>query len=181
MTLSNCYCTLAELKPEYDHVSSDPTLERKITTASREIDRFTGDQFYQATEARRFSGRGRDFVPVSPYLNPDSMSKVEYVDDVDEDGVPDWEEIDLDDVETDGTQVRFRGTSGDYKFPWGERNIRITGTWGRETVPDQVREAAIKRAIELLTGVGRRESARSGALDDVRDFMLHTMSGGPVG
>ena len=204
MTITNGYCTLADVrnpdpsKSRYHGGEADGLIEEEITAASRDIDAFCRDQFFQETEtAKTFSGTGRDAIPVSPFLA--LMSTVEYCSAIDEDGAKTWTVIELSELETDGTEIKFVGSDADVstirwsgnsrvvgtvrsQFPDGRKNIRVTGTWGRASVPEAIKRAAIYRAIELLNGeIDLAKSRRTGALSMAAPHRLHTMSGGVVG
>ena len=198
--MTNGYCTLAELKLKYVGVEGDPELEDAVEQASRDVDRVTLDQFYQeAATVKTFSvEHACERLPVTPYIV--QLDKVEYRSDIDDDGVGTWTEIARSDMETDGTEVRFAGSTdievyqirwlGDQKvigvinskFPYGRQNVRITGTWGRAEASHIVKRATIWRAIEILNReMTFTQSRRSGALSDAQQERLHGISGGVVG
>ena len=64
MALTNCYCTLSDLKTSLaiEDIQDDTALEAAILTASRMIDDYTGRFFYRD---------GTTAAPVTRYYTPD--------------------------------------------------------------------------------------------------------------
>ena len=45
-------------------------------------------------------------------------------------------------------------TGTDYVWPLADQTVEITGSWGREDVPDDIREAAIQTVVNLYRSRG---------------------------
>lgn len=167
MALTNCYCTLAELKASLaisDSIDDTP-LEAAITAASRLIDGYTERFFYQD---------GTTQVPVVRYYSPSNPYQVN-LDDF----------VSLTEVATDNNndntfetvwassayliEPRNNPRKGwpynrilarnSFFYPFSTYNIypysypqsvRVTGVWGWSAVPSEVNFATIIQASRLF-------------------------------
>lgn len=163
------YATLTDLKGRLgidpSDTSEDATLQGKLATASRDIDKDCGRRFWL------------DPVAVQRVFNPQYRI------------VPTWdgEKLLIDDI-GDATGLTAEIGSGDYWVPvvdydtgpdnalvdgqaiewllrpylpwvtWPRQRIRITARWGWPAVPDQIKEATLLRAHRLA----RRQDSPEG-------------------
>jgi len=180
MTITNGYCTLAEVKLRYHGTEGDPRIEAEIEAASREVDVFCGDRFFQETAIKYFSGKGYRTLRMHPYLY--TLTLVEYLSDIDGDGIETWTELESDAIESNGSSIRIRSTSANVQFPDGKHNVRVTGVWGQAEIPQAIKDATIQRTIERLNEqFDPIISERRGALSLAQRHRIEPLTGGAVG
>lgn len=159
MAITNGYCTLAELKLSLgiDDNLDDARLELAINTASREIDQFTGRNFYNNGTATRVFATD-DWLTASI---DDLISLTTLETSTNADGVFDstWSATDY---QLEPLNGRANGLTGwpftriravaNLLFPkFQERaTIRITGVWGWTAIPEPIKSATILQAARLF-------------------------------
>jgi len=161
-----------------------------IDLAESFIEGVTNDIFYSKTETNLFDGNGLTrlfYMPLIAYPIIASTSITE----VDIDGTTVLDTFVKDDdfkeyphyIETaktfagDTARRRF-GTGG--KWPKGQKNISIVGTWGRATTPNEIARATILLTLESLVpgSVGMRPAGiHEAAWDDFRIKVIEGKSG----
>ncbi len=164
MALTNCYCTLSDLKNSLaiEDIQDDTALEAAILTASRMIDDYTGRFFYRD---------GTTAAPVTRYYTPDSW----YITNLDD--FVSLNQIALDD-DFDQTYTTILATSDylidpvnnarrgwpytritaidRYIFPYAyPQSVRVQGVWGWPSVPAEIAMATKIQASRLFI---RRQS-----------------------
>lgn len=159
MTISNGYCTLAELKArlgiDSGDLTDDAVLEAVIEGVSRFIDDICGRRFYTTTsdETRYYSAEDGSVLDVD-----DLASLTTLATDHDGDGVYEttWDSDDYVlepyNAALDGrpyTRIRV-APGGRYGFPTTRRGVKIVGKFGWSTVPKPVCEAAILLSARLF-------------------------------
>lgn len=164
MALTNCYCTLAELKASLaitDNVDDTP-LEAAITATSRMIDDYTGRFFYQNGTAQ--TPVARYYTPLDPWtMNMDdnyTITQVATDDNFNQTWDTVWATSDymLEPVNNPqrGWPVNRMLAIGRYVFPYYlPQSVRITGIWGWASTPAEVNMATLIQAARLFT---RRQS-----------------------
>lgn len=163
MAITDGYCTLAELKAvlRITDVTSDALLENEIETASRRVDSHCGRFFFQV------AATAIDFYPDTMYratLPADLATITSLKTDSAGDGTfaTTWAASDYQLQPTDralqGRPARSIQALA-RTFSWnanGAASIRVTGTWGWSSVPDDVRGATILLANR---GFARHQAA----------------------
>ena len=164
MALTNCYCTLSDLKTSLaiEDIQDDTALEAAILTASRMIDDYTGRFFYRD---------GTTAAPVTRYYTPDSW----YITNLDD--FVSLNQIALDD-DFDQTYTTILATSDylidpvnnarrgwpynritaidRYIFPYAyPQSVRVQAVWGWPSVPAEISMATKLQASRLFI---RRQS-----------------------
>ena len=164
MALTNCYCTLSDLKTSLaiEDIQDDTALEAAILTASRMIDDYTGRFFYRD---------GTTGAPVTRYYTPDSW----YITNLDD--FVSLNQIALDD-DFDQTYTTILATSDylidpvnnarrgwpynritaidRYIFPYAyPQSVRVQAVWGWPSVPAEISMATKLQASRLFI---RRQS-----------------------
>lgn len=164
MALTNCYCTLSDLKTSLaiEDIQDDTALEAAILTASRMIDDYTGRFFYRD---------GTTGAPVTRYYTPDSW----YITNLDD--FVSLNQIALDD-DFDQTYTTILATSDylidpvnnarrgwpytritaidRYIFPYAyPQSVRVQAVWGWPSVPAEIAMATKLQASRLFI---RRQS-----------------------
>lgn len=159
MAITNGYCTLAELKQSLgiEDNLDDARLELAINTASREIDQFTGRNFYNnGTATRVFAAEDWLTVSIDDLI---SLTTLETASNAD--GVFDttWTATDY---QLEPLNGRANGLTGwpytrirsvaSLLFPkFQERaTVRVTGVWGWSAVPVPIQTATILQAARLF-------------------------------
>lgn len=164
MALTNCYCTLSDLKTSLaiEDIQDDTGLEAAILTASRMIDDYTGRFFYRD---------GTTAAPVTRYYTPDSW----YITNLDD--FVSLNQIALDD-DFDQTYTTILATSDylidpvnnarrgwpytritaidRYIFPYAyPQSVRVQAVWGWPSIPAEIAMATKIQASRLFI---RRQS-----------------------
>lgn len=164
MALTNCYCTLSDLKTSLaiEDIQDDTALEAAILTASRMIDDYTGRFFYRD---------GTTAAPVTRYYTPDSW----YITNLDD--FVSLNQIALDD-DFDQTYTTILAASDylidpvnnarrgwpynritaidRYIFPYAyPQSVRVQAVWGWPSVPAEIAMATKLQASRLFI---RRQS-----------------------
>jgi Phage gp6-like head-tail connector protein len=161
------YCTLAQLKVELGlgDTEDDSTLERIITSVSREIENFCGGRrFYALSETRYYTARWDNDLLVDDVLTVSSLAT-----DQDGDRIYEtvWATTDYDlyplNATLDGGPYWKIGVApnGNYWFPAGvPRGVKLTGSFGyATTTPAEIEQACLfqsalaARAKDSPTGV----------------------------
>ena len=158
MALTNCYCTLSDLKTSLaiEDIQDDTALEAAILTASRMIDDYTGRFFYRD---------GTTAAPVTRYYTPDSW----YITNLDD--FVSLNQIALDD-DFDQTYTTILAASDylidpvnnarrgwpynritaidRYIFPYAyPQSVRVQAVWGWPSVPAEISMATKLQASRL--------------------------------
>ena len=195
MSLTNAYCTLADVKgalriPSADTID-DALLTTAINSASRQIDG-VADRVFYSEEAVRV------YVPESSILvNTDDIQTVTKLETSSGDGFT--VEIPATDFQLEplngiaggipGPFTRIRAT-GAFLFPvfsqrsvnLDEATVRVTGTFGWPEVPDAVKQATILLSIRIfkrldsplaVAGFGDLGVVRVGRVDPDVDALIH--------
>ncbi len=164
MALTNCYCTLSDLKTSLaiEDIQDDTALEAAILTASRMIDDYTGRFFYRD---------GTTAAPITRYYTPDSW----YITNLDD--FVSLNQIALDD-DFDQTYTTILAASDylidpvnnarrgwpytritaidRYIFPYAyPQSVRVQAVWGWPSVPAEIAMATKLQASRLFI---RRQS-----------------------
>lgn len=156
MSITNGYCTLAELKTWLGTTTTidDTLLEDAVEAASRKIDRDCDRAFYQLAATARIYTAGRgDYLPIDDLVSVTTLK-------TDEDGdrtyEQTWATTDYDltpdnasDVSEPYTAVLLSPRSTKW-FPTLRRSVQITGTWGWPAVPDAIKTATLILASRLV-------------------------------
>jgi hypothetical protein len=164
VALTNCYCTLAELKASLAITDSvdDTPLEAAITATSRMIDDYTGRFFYRNGTTQ--SPVARYYTPLDPWtMNMDdnyTITEVATDDNFNQTYDTVWSTSDymLEPVNNPqrGWPVNRMLAIGRYVFPYYlPQSVRITGIWGWTSTPAEVNMATLIQAARLFT---RRQS-----------------------
>lgn len=166
MAITNGYATLTDIKASLRITDSvdDTLLELAVESASRAIDEFCGRVFYNmGSQVRYFSASDPYFCPIDDLISITELATAatsngnydivwaNYVN-----GAPgDYQLEPLNaDYPTDGvlsptTGIRARWR---YLFPTigGNAMVRVTGTWGWNTVPTAIKAATIIQAARIF-------------------------------
>ena len=161
MTITNGYCTLAQIKArlDIDDFKDDAILESVIQGVSRSIDAMTGRRFYSTTadETRYYTAQFDDVLYTDDLL---SITTLKTDDDGDRTYENTWATTDYDllpdNAALDGkpyTRIEL-APNGDYAFPIGaKKGIQIVGRFGYNAVdsyPDVVREACLIQSASIF-------------------------------
>ena len=158
MTISNGYCTLAELRARLQFETADTTedtrLEEVVESASRWIDNYCNRFFYTTTEARYFTAESSKMVWVD-----DLVSATELATDDTGTGVYSnvWDSTYyyLYPYNSSGKKEPYNGLQVSplsiYNYPTYPHAIKITGAWGWAftTAPEAIKEACLLMAARL--------------------------------
>jgi uncharacterized phiE125 gp8 family phage protein len=154
MTLTNCYCTLAELKARIgiDNNTDDTALEAAITSASRMIDKYTGRRFHTTTADETFY-----FTPVShmdlfPDVDVISITSLKTDDDGTRTYAVTWSTTDYDLQPFNSTPKLWIkvAPNGNHYFPLIEKSVEIVGKFGYSaTTPPEINQACLLQAARL--------------------------------
>lgn len=161
MALTNCYCTLAQLKASIAiasaDVADDTAIEAAITTASRMIDDYTNRFFYPDGDittpvVRYFTAQDADLL----YLD-DFVSLTEVATDTASNRTYStiWATTDFAFEPINNPRKSWPYTQlltfNRYKFLVNQvQGVRVTGIWGWTAVPDVVRQACLIQASRLF-------------------------------
>ena len=161
MTITNGYCTLAQIKArlEIDDFKDDSILESVVQGVSRSIDAMTGRRFFSTTadETRYYTADFSDVLYTDDLL---SITTLKTDDDGDRTFENTWttDDYDLlpDNAAVDGkpyTRIEL-APYGDYTFPAGTRKgVQIVGRFGynaTDSHPDVVREACLIQSARIF-------------------------------
>lgn len=153
MTITNGYCTLAEIKDDdvlnYESSSAhDTILETVIEAVSRAIDNYTGRRFYSASETRYYTAEQGDILFIDDLSTASGLALL-----TDEDGdrtyETTWATTDYDlmphNASTNGHPFNMIETTpnGVNTFPGTKKGVKITGTFGWAAVPKPVNRACV--------------------------------------
>jgi len=179
MTITNGYCTLAQVKARLGigtaDTNDDTALELVVQAASRWIDHDTGRRFHSTAndETRYYTHDGGDV-----FLCPDDILSITTLatdDDGDRDYDDTWAATDFDlepfnAVVDSQPYTRVRPTpDGNYAFPTTRKGVKLVGKFGYATAaPDAVREACLLLAARLF----KRKDAQFGVFGSVQTGMI---------
>lgn len=159
MTITNGYCTLAQIKaalriPASDTVD-DTLLEMAVESASRMIDAECDRNFFSTSATR-------DFVPSdTTTVDTDDLTAITSVK-LDDDGNGTFNiTLAVTDYQTEPLNQRVSGNAfpiyrlrmiGDYLLPiWGRQaTVRIQGTYGFTPVPKQIEQATVIQGSRIF-------------------------------
>ena len=159
MTITNGYCTLAQIKaalriPASDAVD-DTLLEMAVESASRMIDAECDRNFFSTSATR-------DFVPSdTTTVDTDDLTAITSVK-LDDDGNGTFNiTLAVTDYQTEPLNQRVSGNAfpiyrlrmiGDYLLPiWGRQaTVRIQGTYGFTPVPKQIEQATVIQGSRIF-------------------------------
>ncbi len=157
MTITNGYCTLAEVKSalRLTDNADDGLIEKAIEGASRRIDGVTGRWFYKTapTAVKQY--------PVDSYnVSVSDMANTSIIVKTDDDGDGTFEntwtqgtdyQLEPLDAGLNGRPYRRIVAIGGKTFPLQYNPdpalVQVTAEWGWQAVPDDVREAAVLLSI----------------------------------
>lgn len=161
------YVTVAEVKTfKYNGTNvvpagcySDAELENEIALAEAMIERITNDIFYSKTETNTFDGNGKYALFFAPRI-PYKLLTVTSCKDIDINGQVLETFVENDDfvkyphylqtaVWESGDRPR-RGIFRGGKWPTGQKNIVVAGTWGASTTPIEIKRAALLLTLQAL-------------------------------
>lgn len=160
MTITNGYCTLAELKARIPITTTDTAddtyLEGVVMGVSRWIDAWCNQRFYSESAITRYYTA--DFSDV---LFVDALQSVTTLS-TDSDGDRTYEDTwtatdyDLEPVNNSQLSAPYWmirvSPLGGYSFPVGiQRGVKIVGVWGWASVPTPVKEACMLQSQRLWT------------------------------
>ena len=162
MTITNGYCTLAQIKArlEISDFQDDSILESVVQGVSRSIDAMTGRRFFSTTadETRYYTAEFSDVLYVDDLL---SITTLKTDDDGDRTYEDTWAATDYDLLPENAAAQSKPYTllavspDGDYSFPVGVRKgVKLTGTWGWPAVPSKIKRACVLRAAWLYARKG---------------------------
>lgn len=153
--IENGYCTLANLKSSdvlsFTNTSHDEILEDIITAASREIDRETSRQFYQASETRYYTAQNPYCIEVDDI---DAESGVTVEIDLNGDGIYEYT-LASTDYTLAGYNDRKKGypyskieltPNAQYTFSTTRKGNKVTAPFGWASVPRDVKLLCIQLA-----------------------------------
>lgn len=159
MSITNGYCTLAQIKaalriPASDTVD-DTLLEMAVESASRMIDAECDRNFFSTSATR-------DFVPSdTTTVDTDDLTAITSVK-LDDDGNGTFNiTLAVTDYQTEPLNQRVSGNAfpiyrlrmiGDYLLPiWGRQaTVRIQGTYGFTPVPKQIEQATVIQGSRIF-------------------------------
>jgi hypothetical protein len=171
MTITNGYCTLAELKSRLwpagtaPDTIEDTVLEAVITGTSRAIDGYVGRRFFTTTadETRYFKPINFDCVFPDDLISITTLKTDEDADRVFETtwAATDYELLPYNAV-LDGMPYNHIAVlpMGNYSFPCGYRSVQIVGKFGWASVPTVINQACLIQAMRLF----RRKDAPFGVV-----------------
>lgn len=154
MTITNGYCTLAELNARFDFTvgadsARDTVMEKHIEAASRWIDGYTGRQFYATSATRYFTATSGVRLNVSELLTVTTLKT-----DADGDRTYEttWSATDYDLMPFNHAPYQWIEVTpnGLNTFPLYNKGVEIAGTWGYvATTPSDIKEACLLHAARL--------------------------------
>lgn len=160
MSITNGYCSLAELKarlglPASD-TADDAVLEAVIEAASRAIDNYCSRRFFAAADTRYYTAEAGDILFIDDVI---SVSSLTTDDDGDRTYETTWATGDYDlepynaQAETPARPYTYLRTTpqGRYAFPTGRKGVKIVGSFGyASTAPDAIAEACLLQAARFF-------------------------------
>lgn len=176
MTITNGYCTLAELQLhlEDDDAEQQTRYERIITSTSRAIDEYCNQFFYDtgSASARTFHAAAWDRVETPPFSTTTGLIVATDDSNTGTYGTT-WtittDYVALEPYKSSGRAVPYNEIAavGTRFFPWvpaarsfrfRRQRVQITARWGWSAVPPEVKEACLIKAARLA----RRKDAPEG-------------------
>lgn len=155
MTISNGYCSLAEIRARLALASTagDTMLEQIVTSVSRWIDDYTARRFYSATETRYYEAYSSNEIWVDDIL---AVGSLKTDDNADRTYETTWATTDYDllpdNASLEGTpysQIVIT-PNGSYGFPVGiHKGIQLAGTFGYCSTTSSGKATIIKEACLL--------------------------------
>ena len=161
MTITTGYCTLAEARDQLGLVSTDTgedtPIEKVVEAVSREIDKYTGQFFYDAgAQTRYFTCRDGTIVYTDPIQTVTSIYS-----DSNDDGTYD------DEWATTGSTRRYRlrpvnnvketGTPPYWQvyavkdsFPVADAAVKISASFGWSSIPEAVNQACLIQTARIF-------------------------------
>ncbi len=164
MALTNCYCTLSDLKTSLaiEDIQDDTGLEAAILTASRMVDDYTGRFFYRdgttaAPVVRYYTAQDWYTCNVDDFV---SLSQIATDDNFDQLYTTIWQS---DDYMVEPVNNPRRGwplsrllAIDSYIFPYNlPQSVKVTAVWGWPSVPAEIAMATKIQASRLFI---RRQS-----------------------
>ena len=164
MALTNCYCTLSDLKTSLaiEDIQDDTALEAAILTASRMVDDYTGRFFYRdgttaAPVVRFYTAQDWYTCNVDDFV---SLSQIATDDNFDQLYTTIWES---DDYMVEPVNNPRRGwplsrllAIDSYIFPYNlPQSVKVTAVWGWPSIPAEIAMATKIQASRLFI---RRQS-----------------------
>lgn len=164
MALTNCYCTLSDLKTSLaiEDIQDDTALEAAILTASRMVDDYTGRFFYRD---------GTTGAPVTRYYTPNdwwicntddfiSLNEIATDENFDQSYTTVWAATDYMVEPVNNPRRGWPYTRllaiGSYLFPrLYPQTVRIKAVWGWSSIPNEIQMATKLQASRLFI---RRQS-----------------------
>lgn len=207
MTITHGYATLAQIRSELGNyavadTSDDTKLEMAVEAASRQIDGWTGQRFWQDSSetARYFTAydgivdfSDSDFGGISTTTNlvvaTDDYNALTYGTTW---ATTDYRLLPLNAAADSQPWTQLVASPvGVYSWPYGENAIKITAKWGWATVPMDVTKACLILAIDLfkakdaafgVAGFSDQGALRVGAgLNRIAKSLLAPYRRAPVG
>ena len=162
--MANEYATADEVKYALElHGSehADNDITRALTAASRAIDNLCGRRFYADTDAnqvRYFTPASGSYVQIDDLITLTSVTVAPYGRTYDDTWVVDTDfMLEPLNAAADGRPyeaIRWRSTSRYYGWPYRyPRSVKVTGKFGWNTTPPEIKEATIMLASQLLKRV----------------------------
>lgn len=154
MSITNGYCTLAELKGRLDIGASDTNddarLENVIEGVSRWIDTYCHREFFTTEEARYFTPKYNDRLYIDDAV---SISTVEVATSTARSYV-EWDSGDYDTEPINAIPITALYVAPDaskYFVPRLRQSVKITATWGyTSATPAAIREACLLQCERLF-------------------------------
>ena len=164
MALTNCYCTLSDLKTSLaiEDIQDDTALEAAILTASRMVDDYTGRFFYKdgttgSPVTRYYTAQDWWLCNIDDFV---SLNEIATDDNFDQTYDTVWA---VSDYMTEPVNNPRRGwpmnrllAIGAYIFPYNlPQSVRVKAVWGWSAVPAEIAMATKLQASRLFV---RRQS-----------------------
>jgi hypothetical protein len=152
------YVTREELKATLEltgNTFADNDVDLALSSASRMVDQTTGRQFWpDATPTTRyFTAMTDSYVDVGDLITLTGLAfdwDGDNVYELDWTALTSYWMLEPRNAVLAGTPYQAIRTRGGWRFPVSNGGIRVTGTFGWATVPDQVKQATILIANRLL-------------------------------
>lgn len=161
---------------------TDNEVEARILLCEERVESYTRNKFYSASEAKLFNGNGLKQLHFGSRTNLQLLS-ISSLEELDEDNeivytyasddyraFPYYLEL-LEPFDSKrirvGSEVQFG--SG---WPRGTNNIRVTGSWGKSTVPLAVKEAVTLLTLESLLSGSTGLTSSSAVKEEWEDFRI---------
>ena len=187
MTISNGYCTLADVKAalRVQDAIDDALIEVAIESASREIDNFTGRTFTNGSATRYFSAGTNYLVETDDLVSVSAIQTAPLDHNFTQDWASsDWQLEPLNGISGGLAQpaTRIRAV-GNFLFPATPyAAVKVTGVYGWASVPTDVRMACILQSQRLwkrfdsplgIAGFGDMGAIRVTRIDsDVQSLLM---------